>query len=168
MGNRTCFPRGRKLLSLGGYIGAWLVVSSTGAPGSSISLNIAEVNGVKGRCDRVVRTTPGCVASENPAVITYDSVAYPKVAEVAEHVYDAQASLPYQLGMVWRWLPADARRRCNRNGEPCRFLSSWSSLQERAATNIRSRSQMRGPLLDMRTPCGMWHQKQTVSKGGLT
>ncbi|WP_169308136.1 NucA/NucB deoxyribonuclease domain-containing protein [Saccharomonospora viridis] len=84
--------------SLGGYIGAWLVVSSTGAPGSSISLNIAEVNGVKGRCDRVVRTTPGCVASENPAVITYDSVAYPKVAEVAEHVYDAQASLPYNWG----------------------------------------------------------------------
>ncbi|MBN6034094.1 NucA/NucB deoxyribonuclease domain-containing protein [Amycolatopsis sp. 195334CR] len=92
--------------SLLGYVGPWMVVQPRGAPGSTVSLNVAEVDGIHGRCDNKVRIYPGCVAAENPAVITYDAIALPKVTEVAQHVYDAQASLsPYHWGWYGKGYP---------------------------------------------------------------
>lgn len=85
-------------VNLSGYVGPWLVVTPTGAPASKVSLNAAEYNGVVGRCDRIVRSYPGCVAAENPADIAYDSTVYPKVTEVAQHVYDAEGSLAPHYG----------------------------------------------------------------------
>jgi len=93
---------GGSSVNLAGYVGAWLVVEPRGAPGQTVSLNSSPYNGIDGRCDRVVRATPGCVAAENWAPITYDSTAFPLVTEVAQHIYDAEASLPGNPGWLGR------------------------------------------------------------------
>lgn len=91
---------GGSSVNLAGYVGAWLVVEPLGTPGQTVSLNSSPYNGIDGRCDRVVRSTPGCIAAENWAPITYDSTAFPLVTEVAQHVYDAEWSLPDNPGWL--------------------------------------------------------------------
>ncbi|MCR6484005.1 hypothetical protein M8542_14365 [Amycolatopsis sp. OK19-0408] len=106
-------------VNLSGYVGPWLVVTPAGAPASKVSMNASEYNGVVGRCDRIVRKSPGCVAAENPADIAYDATIYPKVAEVAQHVYDAEGSLAPHYGWYGVGQPLtlgnDATEAANRN-----------------------------------------------------
>ncbi|PPK66186.1 hypothetical protein V5P93_003902 [Actinokineospora auranticolor] len=85
---------------LTGYIGASIIISPVGSPGKTLSLNIGDHNGVRGRCDRVVRTYPGCTAAEEPAIIRYNAISHPLVTEVANHVYDAERSLPGKPGSL--------------------------------------------------------------------
>jgi Deoxyribonuclease NucA/NucB len=72
-------------------------------------------NGLHGRCDVIVSSRASCVNDQYVPTVNFDSIAYPAVAPVAQHVYDAQRSIvpehfgvplgtaimPQQGGEVW-------------------------------------------------------------------
>ena len=58
----------------------------------------SETNSLWGRCDSVLTST-GCVDHVSPLILIYNTQTHPKVGPVAEHVYDAQRTLPSRWGV---------------------------------------------------------------------
>lgn len=75
-----------------GAIGAKLLHGPTPNPWS------IELNKLEGRCDNIV-TQIGCVNDKALAGMAFNAQTHPLITEVAQHIYDAQASLPSHWGV---------------------------------------------------------------------
>jgi hypothetical protein len=81
-----------------GYLGTVLRVTPIGAP-NQLVFDDGEYNEVNGRCDSEQRLGGrGCINPASWGYVVYDSRSYPKVTEVAQHIYDAQDFLPSKWG----------------------------------------------------------------------
>jgi hypothetical protein len=89
-------------LGLGGILGLVLDVTPIAIPDDKILFEDGEFNGTYGYCDNVIAPA-GCINPTEYSFVIYDSrsTSYPKVAPVAQHVYDSQQ--PGVLGLPSKW-----------------------------------------------------------------
>lgn len=89
-------------LGLGGILGLVLNVTPIGVPNQKLLFEDGAYNDTHGWCDNIISQFPaGCVNPQEYSFVVYDSTAYPKVAPVAQHVYDSQQ--PGVLGLPSKW-----------------------------------------------------------------
>jgi hypothetical protein len=95
----------------------WTDISTTPAKSAT------DIGQLHGRCDRIITTTDGCVNEAFTPTVTYSAVKTPKVAPVAQHIFNAQ----HTLSIAWG-VPASARA----NG---RVLTRDTSAADQRANN---------------------------------
>lgn len=83
--------------TLTGVLGV-TITNSAGRPWSGTEAKLV------GRCDSVATRT-GCVNTDYSSAVVYDPAVNPRIKQVADHVYDAQQSLPSRWGNPdYNWL----------------------------------------------------------------